>query len=403
VWQAYVAAGKPAWFDVNAAMLASDDPDRYDRDKTDHVYHVATSYGGAPHAVANLYSRVLAQYKAGDYKGASHNLGLLSHYYSDAAVPFHTARPSARREYDTLHGPYETAVKTLAREKNHTLFLQLRGRQSFTNVRSKTISTAKTSNKQLDTICDNWSKGGIDNAAVRAATKVALSEAVNGYADIIAAVPGGKGLGPEPASYKVLKPWRRYVGKNKNAWTLAKVVDKNGKPIRGVKVTFKVELAAGTKKHVRYTDSDGYAKCFMNTGDQRYYRPFYSSASIQTASGTLASKRTWFMTTPRLAKGKAGFRNTLSTKRPKQKSYVTAKARAISTKGKPVPNLKVKFLWYHKSGTVVTYAKTNSKGIAKSKRYIGKSKIGYKVVVRAKTQAGSYNRQSTTSFTPVKR
>lgn len=400
VWQAYVAAGQPAWFDWKTAVTYSDYPDRNDSSKVDHVYHVDPSFGGAPHRVTNLYQQALNQYKAGDYAGASKTLGLLSHYYSDACVPFHTENKDVRKEHDLYHDTYELQVKSLASKKTDKVFLQLRERRAVTNVRAKTISSAYVANKQLDPILDNWPSGGIGNSTVRSATKVSLSEAVNGFADIIAAVPTGKGVGPAPYKYSVYESFRRYVAKYGKANTTARVVDSSGRPIRGVKVTFTWEFDAGTRKHVRYTNPDGYVYSWQETGAQSWYRPFDVSAQIATTGSTLNSKDTWLMTTPVLATGEPGFKTTLSNRYPVQNTYVTAKAKATSTSGKPVPNLRVKFVWKHYSRDVVTYATTNSNGNAYSKRNIGNAKSGYKVYVVSYTQAGGHNRRWTTSFIP---
>lgn len=350
--------------------------------------------------VADLYSEAVASYRAGDYAAASRAMGLLSHYYSDACTPFHTAGPNVRKAYADYHRDYENAVKTVSHLKSDKTLLQLRDRKTVYDVRRKTIASAYVANRQLDTICDSWPAGGISNKTVRAATKVSLSEAVNGLADMIAAVPPGKGLAPQPAKFSTFKPYRRYVAKYKSACSVTRVVDSSGNPMRGVMVNFTWELASGKKTDVDYTDADGYATSWQATGSQPWYKPFHASSRVDTFGATLTSKQTWFMTTPRLEKGKAGFVSSMSNKYPTRGSYVTARAKAVSTSGKPVPNLRVKFVWKHSSQKIVTYATTDSKGIARSKRYIGNVQRGYKVYVVATTQAAGVNRQWTTNFTP---
>jgi hypothetical protein len=402
MWQAYVQAGSPAWFDIDEALLNNDDPDA-DVSRMDHVYHPKDGIGGAPYQVGEHYSEAVRDYQAGDYAAASRAMGLLSHYYSDVCQPLHTVpRGAAGALYDRIHSPYELEVRPLAYLKRQLGMLKARDRRSIadTNVRALTIAAAKVAKGQLSDLAGGYEHGGLDNSSVKAATKVCLSQAVNGLADMIAAVPSGQGQAAAAVSFAAFHAYRHYTARNGHARADARVVNAAGKPVRAVKVTFTWQFASGTRDDIRYTDSDGYAHSVQMTGTQAYFTKFHVTAHTVGAGLTLTSPSTWFVTTPILKSSSAGFVSSVSSSSPRRGTTVTAKAKAVSTSGKAVAGLVVKFIWMHKSGSIVTYATTGSDGVARSSRNIGQCARGYRVNVQAGTQAGGSNRHWTTGFTP---
>lgn len=398
VWQAYVEAGRPAWFKVNEALLNNDNPDDTDADKLDHVFHVDNQYGGAPWRVGELYTQAVKAHDRGDYVAASQAIGLLSHYYSDITVPFHTKIRESGTIYDELHDPYERAARDYSHLKSDRRMLTTRSRKTATNVRTMTRYAAAAANTKLSTVVSG--RASFSDPAVRDATRYVLSRAVNDLADMMKSVPSGAGTPPAASGIASFKPYRRYTGKYKYARADARIVDKNGNPLRAMKVIFTWQMASGTQKLARYTDADGWVYCWKPTGSQPYFSKFTATPKLVSAGTTYTDASEWYATTPVLKDGSAGWVHALSNNRPKQYTTVKSKARAISTSGKPVAGLKVKFAWEFKSKTVYTYATTDSYGYARTSKYIGGATKGYRVYVRAYTQAGGNNRRWTSSFIP---
>ena len=302
VWQAYVQAGKPSWFKINEALLNNDDPDDVDPDRFDHVFHVEEQFGGAAWRVGELYIEAVKAHDRGDYVAASRAIGLLSHYYSDVTVPFHTYRRDEGTVYDTLHDPYEKAAREYSHDKADKRMLSTRSRKTATNVRTMTRSAAAAANTKLSTIVAG--KGSFANAAVRDATRYCLSRAVNDLADMMKSVPSGAGRPSAATAIPSFKPYRRYTGKGKWARADARIVNSNGNPLRAMKVEFTWQFDGSTRKIARYTDSDGWAYCWTITPtDQPYFKQFTASARVDSGGKTYRTPTTWFVTTPILEDG----------------------------------------------------------------------------------------------------
>ncbi|NTU71180.1 MAG: hypothetical protein HGB10_05105 [Coriobacteriia bacterium] len=397
VWQAYVAAGSPAWFDVDEAILASNDPDYDESDRTDHGFQTDRGIGGAPYQVGELYTAAIKAYEAGDTTRASAIMGRLSHYYADVCQPFHTTSPVSTFSY--MHTPYEE-IESLAHLKSQTAMLVPRARRKPTDVRLMTIKSAEVVHAQLPTIVNNWKHGGIGNSQIQAVTRVCLSQAVNGLADMIAAVPSGAGQASAAAEWSEFVTYRQYAGQHRNARIDARVVDAAGNPLRAVKVVFIWQFANGARKDTRFTDSDGRVHSVQDTGSQPLFTQFWVSANTRSAEQTVTSPSRWFVTTPVLRDGLGGFKTTLSNRKPKRNTNVTARARCVSSSGRRVKGLRVRFVWSFPAGDLVEYAYTASDGIARSTVNVGAAPKGKSIYVAASTTAGGVIRRSRLNFYP---
>ncbi|MEL6289349.1 MAG: DUF4332 domain-containing protein [Pseudomonadota bacterium] len=83
-------------------------PDREFKDFTNHVLHVRDGYwGGAAEKAMRWYDHVVDALVAGDFPRAVYAAGVLSHYYTDPIMPFHTAQSDAE---NTIHRAVEWSV-----------------------------------------------------------------------------------------------------------------------------------------------------------------------------------------------------------------------------------------------------------------------------------------------------
>jgi hypothetical protein len=97
-------------------------PDDEFKDFKNHVLHVRDGYwGGAPEKALNWYGHLVEALTHRDWPRASYAAGVLSHYYADPLMPFHTAQSEAEnnihraaewsisRSYDSLRADGERA------------------------------------------------------------------------------------------------------------------------------------------------------------------------------------------------------------------------------------------------------------------------------------------------------
>jgi predicted flap endonuclease-1-like 5' DNA nuclease len=100
---------------VERYLEGSKAPDVTFKDFKNHVLHVSENYwGGAPEKVQEWFDRSVFELKAGNWPDAVYALGVLSHYFTDPVMPFHTGQTEAEnaihratewsinRSYDTL-------------------------------------------------------------------------------------------------------------------------------------------------------------------------------------------------------------------------------------------------------------------------------------------------------------
>ena len=78
---------------VEPFLTGAKAPDKTFKDFVNHVLHVRDGlWGGAPKKTREWYGTLVERLSARDWAGAAYAAGVLSHYYSDPLMPFHTAQ-----------------------------------------------------------------------------------------------------------------------------------------------------------------------------------------------------------------------------------------------------------------------------------------------------------------------
>ncbi len=89
-WRTLILSQHTAYLDGAKA------PDDDFKDFRNHVLHVSENFwGGAVNAAQNWYGTLIDLLRAQDWKEAAYAAGVLSHYYSDPLMPFHTGQSEA--------------------------------------------------------------------------------------------------------------------------------------------------------------------------------------------------------------------------------------------------------------------------------------------------------------------
>lgn len=89
-WRTLILSQHTAYLDGAKA------PDDDFKDFRNHVLHVNENFwGGAVKAAQNWYGTLVDLLRAQDWKEAAYAAGVLSHYYSDPVMPFHTGQSEA--------------------------------------------------------------------------------------------------------------------------------------------------------------------------------------------------------------------------------------------------------------------------------------------------------------------
>jgi predicted flap endonuclease-1-like 5' DNA nuclease len=106
-------ADKDAWTrvflkHVERYLEGSKAPDVSFKDFKNHVLHVSENYwGGAPEKAEAWYRQTVAELKAGNWPEAAYAAGVLSHYYTDPVMPFHTGQTEAE---NAIHRATEWSI-----------------------------------------------------------------------------------------------------------------------------------------------------------------------------------------------------------------------------------------------------------------------------------------------------
>ncbi|MEQ8825931.1 MAG: DUF4332 domain-containing protein [Filomicrobium sp.] len=92
-------------------------PDKEFKDFKNHVLHPGDEYwGGAPEKVRNWYFHLVEALKTGNWSEAAYCAGILSHYYTDPVMPFHTGQSDAesaihRATEWSINKSYDSLIK----------------------------------------------------------------------------------------------------------------------------------------------------------------------------------------------------------------------------------------------------------------------------------------------------
>lgn len=89
-------------------LRGSKDPDKKFKDFRNHVLHPSQDYwGGAEKAARKWYDLLVEAIRSEKWKEAAYNAGVLSHYYSDPIMPFHTGSSEAE---NNIHRAAEWSI-----------------------------------------------------------------------------------------------------------------------------------------------------------------------------------------------------------------------------------------------------------------------------------------------------
>lgn len=263
-----LAGDDGAWVDRDTALLATDDPDYVFRDFENHVYRPSTMGKGAAWAVQENHLALVAAYRAGDLREASYRLGLLSHYVSDVAQPYHTSDKVYGDGADAetaRHLAYESDVDGLTGYPGENReWVSPRVRRDVTSTVRLTADVAAASRRRYLTLDAAYSAGGWGPTA-EAITRECLSSAANALADVIRSVAAG--VPPEPlGTLSVVAP-RPTARPAATVFFEGHYRDGQGRPQEGVPVTLNWESGGTSGERVLHTDAAGRVLLGFASGD----------------------------------------------------------------------------------------------------------------------------------------
>ena len=406
---AIVVAGSPTWIDVKAALYHSNDPDYAvahpgvsgcDASNVDlHLFRDAGKSRGGPQAAADYYYEAVRALSRGATETASEKLGIMSHYYADMLVPFHTTYDAL--EHEDEHLAYELAVDNLTRRYSESLGWVVRApRRDVTDVRASAIKAAYFARSKYKALRDTLGDEGLGNGTANSITQLVLSRAINDLADVISSMPSSCAMSypPRGMSESISK---HYPGYGRKICAYARCLDGSGKAVEGVRVDFCWPTAGGsTTEATAYSDTEGVAHNWFTVPSDLSLMRRLEVRTSSSSSGTSTVDSTWFVVTPPLAVGAGGIKTSVSEHAPKQNTAVKVRTVVHDTAGHAVVGLPCTFSWEFRTVTVSYTTATDSHGVARMSRNIGHATKGHRVHVRAQVISDSTHRSSTSSFVP---
>ena len=395
MYQALVLA-QPSWVVTEAALFATDDPDsKYgEADKPNHLFLPGGSYRGGPDTVTSLYRQAISAYQSNDTTAASTYLGLLSHYYADMCVPFHTMTGYSD---SALHLQYELQVNRITNTPDaRPDWVIAWGRAGINDVRAKTVDAAMASRATYPTLATQYMLGGF-NETSEMVTRVMLSRAVNDLADIIANIPEGSGI-PTPMTLTTTIS-HHYPSIDSRIAVTAKCVDADDLPVEGARVRFAWSYPASSYTVDAFTGPDGIVRSYADPARLTMGRRVNVQASLPVSQATVAStaaKTSWFMPTEPIGY----LRTTVSTGYPAPDQAVTASTLVLNAAGRPIVGAPVTYTWKYKTAAFTRTVSTGADGIARYARNVGRATRGYRVKVGASVPGGGLTRTSSATFVP---
>lgn len=135
-------------------------PDSEFRDFRNHVLHVSDRYwGGAVAAATKWYGHLLSELRAGDFAEAAYCAGVLSHYYTDPLMPFHTGQSESE---GAVHRAAEWSVTKSYEQLRELLLDRLGGWPEATLpdgpdwIRDAIYQAAQLSHPHYDFLIDHY-------------------------------------------------------------------------------------------------------------------------------------------------------------------------------------------------------------------------------------------------------
>jgi hypothetical protein len=389
----------PPWFDLDAALLASDDPDKVFKATNEHVYFEKGYGRGAVDRVAEFYHQALVAHQAGDDLTASITFGWMAHYFGDVLQPYHTNYAAVH--LGDSHLQYERLVGKVTRDPDASpeWSTDYRAPKAVADVRTTAIAAAAYSRKFFPELYKLFK---VDETVlaprVAEITGFVLKRASSDLADILYSLDQGVGDAPPAASVKATVKWR-YAAKNTTQTVYVTVKGAEGQPLEGIRVDIAFPKGTGgTTLLRRYTTKAGTVAAYGAIGDSPFGVRRDVVVTVKTGD-VVTTATTWFTTSRRLAARSAGFNAWVNdtTVYPGQEVRVGSVTR--DRLGRPVPNLKITWTWTFADGRVVkTSGYTSPLGKAYSTMPITDETPRGLVTVVARVQSGSVNRTSSTSF-----
>lgn len=255
-----IAGSDADWVDVDTALWHTNDPDYFRTNSDWHLFRNTGKSRGGPQAVADHYYAAVLALRADDTDEASKELGVLSHYYADMLVPFHTTYDAI--SHPALHNDYELAVDGYHRRFSGAPdWVNEADAKPLTDVRERAISAAKFSRGKYTTLLSSFSRNPDvrRNSTVDDITADLMSRAINDLADVIRAAPSGDGVSSSPAKLVATVSNSTPI-RGRKVCAYAKCTSASGRILEGIRVDFYWPKAGGgTTKVSAYTDSKGVA------------------------------------------------------------------------------------------------------------------------------------------------
>jgi hypothetical protein len=389
----------PAWLDLNAALLATDDPDKLFWATNEHVFNEKGYGRGAVDRIAEFYHEAMAAHQAGDDLTASITFGWMAHYYGDILQPYHTNY--AAIDLDDSHRRYEMLVQAVTRSPDASPEWSTANRtpEAVADVRTTAIAAAAYSRKFFPELYRLFK---VDETVlaprVAQITGFLLKRASSDLADLLYSIDQGVGDAAPAASVKATVKYR-YAAKNTTQIVYVTVKGTAGQPLEGVRVDVAFPKASGgTTLLRRYTTRAGTVAVYGSIGASPYGVRRDVVVTVKTGDAVTTST-TWFMTSRSLASRSAGFKSWVNDTTVYPGQIVRVGSIARDRLGRPVPNLKITWTWTLGNGHVVkTSGYTDALGKAYTTMTITDDTPRGLIQVVAHVQSGSVNRTSGTTL-----
>ncbi|MGL4395848.1 MAG: DUF4332 domain-containing protein [Hyphomicrobium sp.] len=144
---------------VDVFLEGAKAPDTSFKDFKNHVLHVRDGFwGGAPEKVEAWYGHTVTALKEGDWAKAAYAAGVLSHYYTDPVMPFHTAQTEAENAIHraaewSINRSYDSLI-ALGRARHASL--DVARPESPTWLKEMTCNAAQFSNRYYETLIAHY-------------------------------------------------------------------------------------------------------------------------------------------------------------------------------------------------------------------------------------------------------
>ncbi len=281
-------ANNVKWLDWSAAQPRTDDPDTVLNDSYHHVYDAwGDTYGDAPDQIGLLYAQTVYQLRYYGNVAASKKMALLAHYYADICNPLHTDQTDAEVP---IHSAYEHDVDVLTDTMGENRAWVVPGSMQYRyDIVGASRNAATSAHGLYNHVISDYPVGG--EPAVRDATQWGLNRAANDLADVIYSVQRATRTKAYRTSCGVVNHYPRQYTTVK---AISRVTDSAGRPIPGVRVSFRWKFKTVTHTMTSSTNAAGYAYCSRYiSGAAKGYKVTVTAKA--TSAGVTKSGTTWFI------------------------------------------------------------------------------------------------------------